>query len=130
MPPSRDQRFEALGLFAERIDGSERELLDLRLRREEAKAAGNTALVAELSVEILDRVEKAGQALAADLKLQTNEQTKYSGTFVNGMAIAIFSAGVITPVLGVFVPAAHMQPTSCCSARCQAVALPQLLSFI
>ena len=81
-----------------------RELAALRPQRDSAKADGDHAPVAELSVKIIDIVERESAAAAADVKLRTNEQVKFSATFVNGMATAIFTAGVATPVLGIFVP--------------------------
>lgn len=100
LPALRSQK--SIALYAG--TPASRELADLRQQREAAKARGDIATVAELSVKILDLVERESAAAAADVKLQTNEQVKYSGTFVNGMATAIFTAGVATPVLGIFAP--------------------------
>ena len=86
------------------ILSQDHELIELRHQREAAQQQGNDALVAELSVEILNRVEQRAAAVAADVKLQTNEQIKYSSTFVNTMAAGVFTAGVATPVIGIFAP--------------------------
>lgn len=45
-------------------------------QRERAQDAGNTALAAELSAEILSLVEQRAKAVADDAKLRDNEQIK------------------------------------------------------
>lgn len=86
------------------ILNQDRELVDLRRQRERAQNEGNITLVAELSIEILNRVEHKAAAIAADVKLRTNEQIKYGCTLVNTMAASIFTAGVAAPVIGIFAP--------------------------
>ena len=70
------------------------------------QALGGRDLVAasRISADIANRLESASQVIAADVKLQTNEQIKSSATFVNGFANTLITAGVATPVLGFFVP--------------------------
>lgn len=73
-------------------------------QRERAQNAGNTALAAEVSAEILALVSQRAKAVADDVKLQTNEQIKYGCTLVNTMAASVFTAGVATPLIGIFAP--------------------------
>ena len=73
-------------------------------QRERAQDAGNMALAAELSAEILSLVEQRAKAVADDAKLRDDEQIKYTCTFVNAMAASVFTAGIATPVIGLFAP--------------------------
>ena len=104
MPTSRDNLVgRLLGIPTALV------LLDARLvtlweQREKAQNAGNTALAAELSAEILSLVEQRAKTIADDAKLRANEQIKYTCSFVNTMAASVFTAGIATPVIGLFAP--------------------------
>ena len=108
LPAVRQHSHSLAALLSEK-----RVLQELRNQRRRAEQEGNVALIAELSVEILNRVEQRAAAIAADVKLQTNEQIKYSSTFVNTMAAGIFTAGVGTPVMGISrTPFVRLPPAS------------------
>jgi hypothetical protein len=104
-PLSRDPRIGHTDAIARYLTPTERrQLTVLTEERAVALTTGDKAKEGEISSAILALYERGGEARIADVKLQTNEQIKYSGTFMNGMAIAIFSVGALAPVLGSFVP--------------------------
>ena len=85
----------------ERIEPQLRALED-DLRQ--ALNGSDLAVASRISADIASRLERTSLVIAADVKLQTNEQIKSSAAFVNGFANTLITAGVATPVLGFFVP--------------------------
>lgn len=64
LPAVRQHSHSLAALLSEK-----RVLQELRNQRRRAEQEGNVALIAELSVEILNRVEQRAAAIAADVKL-------------------------------------------------------------
>jgi hypothetical protein len=108
MPPARLSReplrghSEVVGKYLTPTE--RRELARLSEERALAIEADNKTEEGRLSSAILELYERGNEARLADIKLQTNEQIRSSATFLNGMAIATFSVGALTPMLGALVP--------------------------
>lgn len=88
-----------------RLDPLQFQELDaLAEMRREAKRRGDAAAERRASTAMVAVLERTADIRIADDKLQGNELLKLRANYLNGIAVASRSVGVLTPVLGLFAP--------------------------